>query len=300
MKTRFIILALLICLLATCLPMPVDASVSDAASLGRVDTGVDPYNARYYDPELGRFISPDTIVQDPSNPQTLNRYSYVLNNPLKFTDPSGHFLWVPFLISAALMTINVAGTAWDIYEISQDPTSAANWTLFAVGLIDPTEAGKALRYLDEAADVAKGLTATDLRYMEQMRPYVQRVEEETQVAIKMLQSGGDGGTAWGRNYQRQLASGVPHEQLAKEYGNAIHQIASNALEVDPLFKKNVWINQKSLIGLQSSKRRPLRPDFQVKLGDGMWGIIDITTVKQAGKITNYADPRSPYVFNVLY
>jgi len=35
-------------------------------------------------------ISPDTIAQNPANPQTLNRYSYCLNNPLKYTDPSGH------------------------------------------------------------------------------------------------------------------------------------------------------------------------------------------------------------------
>ena len=48
------------------------------------------YNARYYDPTLGRFISPDTIVTSPANPQSLNRYAYVLNNPLRYTDPTGH------------------------------------------------------------------------------------------------------------------------------------------------------------------------------------------------------------------
>jgi RHS repeat-associated protein len=54
------------------------------------ETGLYYYNARYYDPELGRFIQPDTIIPDLSNPQTFNRYSYVYNNPLKFTDPTGH------------------------------------------------------------------------------------------------------------------------------------------------------------------------------------------------------------------
>jgi RHS repeat-associated protein len=53
-------------------------------------TGLYDYGARYYDPALGRFISPDTIVPDPGNPQALNRYTYVLNNPLLYTDPSGH------------------------------------------------------------------------------------------------------------------------------------------------------------------------------------------------------------------
>jgi RHS repeat-associated protein len=52
-------------------------------------TGLYYYGARYYDPTIGRFISPDTVVQNPGNPQTLNRYSYVVNNPLKYTDPTG-------------------------------------------------------------------------------------------------------------------------------------------------------------------------------------------------------------------
>jgi len=54
------------------------------------ETGLYYYNARYYDPQLGRFIQPDTIVPGASNPQNLNRYSYVNNNPLNSTDPNGH------------------------------------------------------------------------------------------------------------------------------------------------------------------------------------------------------------------
>jgi len=55
-------------------------------------TGLYYYGARYYDPVIGRFISADTLVQNPANPQSLNRYSYVANNPLKYTDPSGHYV----------------------------------------------------------------------------------------------------------------------------------------------------------------------------------------------------------------
>jgi RHS repeat-associated protein len=53
-------------------------------------TGLMFYQARYYDPLIGRFISPDSLVPDPSDPQDLNRYSYVSNNPATNTDPSGH------------------------------------------------------------------------------------------------------------------------------------------------------------------------------------------------------------------
>lgn len=53
-------------------------------------TGLYFYNARYYDPVLGRFISADTIIPNPLNPQALNRYSYVTNNPLNYNDPYGY------------------------------------------------------------------------------------------------------------------------------------------------------------------------------------------------------------------
>ncbi len=54
--------------------------------------GVIQMNGRVYDPRLGRFLQADPFVQAPRNAQNLNRYSYVLNNPLSYTDPSGFFL----------------------------------------------------------------------------------------------------------------------------------------------------------------------------------------------------------------
>ena len=48
------------------------------------------YIARNYDPAIGRFVQPDTIVPNPANPQSWNRYSYVMNNPIMYSDPSGH------------------------------------------------------------------------------------------------------------------------------------------------------------------------------------------------------------------
>jgi RHS repeat-associated protein len=46
--------------------------------------------ARNYDPEIGRFITADTVVPDPLSSQDHNRYSYAVNNPLKYTDPTGN------------------------------------------------------------------------------------------------------------------------------------------------------------------------------------------------------------------
>jgi RHS repeat-associated protein len=48
------------------------------------------FNARYMSPALGRFVSADSIVPGAGEPQAFNRYAFVLNNPLKYTDPTGH------------------------------------------------------------------------------------------------------------------------------------------------------------------------------------------------------------------
>jgi RHS repeat-associated protein len=58
----------------------------------RSDAGIGllDFKARAYSPTLGRFISADSIVPGAGNPQKFNRYTFVLNNPLKYTDPTGH------------------------------------------------------------------------------------------------------------------------------------------------------------------------------------------------------------------
>jgi len=67
-------------------------------------------NGRVYDPLLGRFLSPDNFVQQPDNSQNFNRYSYCLNNPLKYTDPDGE--WIHIVIGAVVGgVINVVSKA---------------------------------------------------------------------------------------------------------------------------------------------------------------------------------------------
>lgn len=71
-------------------------------------TGLILFPARAYDPQLGRFLQPDPFVQEPSDPQTLNRYAYVRNNPVNFVDPSGYFAWFAFLVAAIAAVFVVA------------------------------------------------------------------------------------------------------------------------------------------------------------------------------------------------
>jgi RHS repeat-associated protein len=48
------------------------------------------YGARWVDPYLNRFLSPDDIIPDPTNPIDFDRYAFVRNNPVNYSDPSGH------------------------------------------------------------------------------------------------------------------------------------------------------------------------------------------------------------------
>jgi len=70
--------------------MPTD--VGFTGQRADASTGLMFYNARYYSPVIGRFISADTIVPGAGDPQALNRFSYALNNPLKYIDPTGHMV----------------------------------------------------------------------------------------------------------------------------------------------------------------------------------------------------------------
>src|SRR5690606_22798784 len=54
------------------------------------DFGLVHMNGRVYDPVIGRFLSADSFVDGVTDSQGFNRYSYVGNNPLGFTDPSGN------------------------------------------------------------------------------------------------------------------------------------------------------------------------------------------------------------------
>ncbi len=59
-------------------------------------------NGRLYDPSVRRFLGPDNFIQDPYNTQNFNRYSYVLNSPLVYTDPSGESILGAIIIGIAV------------------------------------------------------------------------------------------------------------------------------------------------------------------------------------------------------
>ncbi|OGO31775.1 MAG: hypothetical protein A2136_03665 [Chloroflexi bacterium RBG_16_54_11] len=77
------------------------------------------YGARWYDAYLNRWIQPDAIIPDPNNSQSYDRYVYAFNNPVKYTDPSGHISWIALIIlGAAGLTAGAGYVAFDILSVA--------------------------------------------------------------------------------------------------------------------------------------------------------------------------------------
>jgi len=93
-------------------------------------------NGRVYDPLLGRMLSPDNFVQAPNNSQGFNRYSYCMNNPLIYTDPSGEFFWMPVIICAVIGAYMGGTNANNDYNPANwDFSSGKTWGYMAGGAI---------------------------------------------------------------------------------------------------------------------------------------------------------------------
>jgi len=109
------------------------------------------YGARWYDPVVGRFLQPDTTVPNPGNPQSLNRYTYVYNNPLRYQDPTGHFAWIPIGAAGGA----VGGAIYGYYlEVSENLSQGKNLGQALTTNIDP---GKILFWTGTGALLGSGV-----------------------------------------------------------------------------------------------------------------------------------------------
>ena len=91
-------------------------------------------NGRMYDPRLARFLSPDPFIQAPDFTQSYNRYSYVWNNPLKYTDPSGYMVHMEFAHNHTGGGAPSAGympPPWPGYQGADGFGGPVHWSVFA-------------------------------------------------------------------------------------------------------------------------------------------------------------------------
>jgi RHS repeat-associated protein len=121
------------------------------------ETGLNYYNFRYYDSHIRRFIQPDDIIQNVYNPQDLNRYSYVRNNPLRYTDPSGHALWIP----AAIVVGGGLVGGYDAYSEFVYANPNSTWQQ----RVKATAGGVALGSVGAAAALYLGAGGVAARYI---------------------------------------------------------------------------------------------------------------------------------------
>ena len=130
------------------------------------ETGLYYYGARYYDATIGRFISADSVSPDIFNPQTFNRYSYTINNPLRYNDPTGQWFETAIDIGSLIFSINefVREPSWEnfAYVVADVATTILPFAC-AGGTIargirhgdDVVDTVKALRHADDIIDPAR-------------------------------------------------------------------------------------------------------------------------------------------------
>ncbi|ETA66626.1 RHS repeat-associated core domain [Methanolobus tindarius DSM 2278] len=134
------------------------------------DTELMYYGARYYSPEYRIFVQPDTMLPDPYNPQALNRYSYTLNNPVKYTDPSGHYVESAIDIAFIAMDLNdirtgnadkwtYIGLATDVVCLALPGATGGRLAVKAVeeGVTHADNVGDLFHLMDKTLDAEKKL-----------------------------------------------------------------------------------------------------------------------------------------------
>ncbi len=106
-------------------------------------------NGRLYDPMVHRFLQPDNNIQDPYNTQNYNRYSYVMNNPTKFTDPTGEF-W-SFVVSA-LFSAYKAGFEASGGQLNPFKWDSTTWINAGLGAAGSAASTASTNYLNAYID----------------------------------------------------------------------------------------------------------------------------------------------------
>lgn len=191
--------------------------------------GIIHMNGRIYDPLIGRFLQADPFVQDVYNSQSLNRYSYVLNNPMTFTDPTGYWghreqAWLRTIIAIAL-SVWTGGESLLAIEAG-DWGAAAAWA-FAGGF-----ASGAVQSGNGKGALVGGLTAlafvgVNYMYASSGGALLSGSSATERYAVQALTAGAAGGVLATMQGQR-FGSGF----LSAGLGSALNPVVSTASDND--------------------------------------------------------------------
>jgi RHS repeat-associated protein len=193
----------------------------DLGNLSSAADDLDYMHARFYNPQTGRFLSTDPTLASASRqvPQSWNRYTYVRDNPLRFTDPSGRIVDVVLDVGFILYDfVDIAITIAKDEEVSGTQVGALGADLAAAVVPFATGAGAVVRAagkVDEAADVARAAAA----------PHGSRRTQLSNAAFQPVRSQSaviNGRTFTGHALDQMQNRGIPLSvvQNALEHGTA--------------------------------------------------------------------------------
>jgi hypothetical protein len=201
--------------------------------------------ARLYEPYINHWIQPDPIVPNYADPQTLNRYSYVVNNPLRYVDPSGHNFWD---------VVDVIFWAISVYEFVQEPTLANA----AFALLDTASLAPIVPSLGYVRHGAKATSLTDeivefvARYGDEAYDFARIAHKRGALTLlSKLLSASD-----------EIAQGAARFELeyALEFSDEIVEIGRKlpgGSEIDFVTRGNTYVNVKKF----DSTKRFYQMDF---------------------------------------
>ena len=193
------------------------------------ETGTIYLRARYYDPEIGRFISRDTVIGTANDPLSLNLYTYCHNNPVSGKDSTGHFLDTFF---------DAASLAFDIVSFCIEPTpmGAVDILTDVVGLVTPGVPSAGLKVGVHAAETAyDAYKAVDTAHdLSKAADVAITVSKKGDTVLELADAAKDAKKAssiadGAKSSSKVLTSGKPHQ---------IHHFATNkSKKYTPQFEK---------------------------------------------------------------
>ena len=243
-------------------------------------------NARLYDPVLGRILQSNTMIPDTRDPLAYNRYIYVKNNPLKYTDPTGHFGmivagFVLLTISATTddpdvaMVTGIAGMALIGYGLGPAGMGLTAWQSGAI--VGGTNA--AIQSGGDTEAIARGAAAGAL--MGGVSDYYGDSYTLGRVGASTV-AGGTASTIMGGNFEDGATFAFTTSSMAYLYNKTSTQISQ---ETDQPYNKegkpHLWADEHNDVG------RQLTPDEIEKIqNDSMkapWQTDESNFMKTAGK-----------------
>ena len=207
-------------------------------------TGLYDYEARQYDAALGRFISADTATPNYNDPQSLNRYSYCQNNPVKYIDPTGHFA----------TPVDIAFMAMDFGFFLKDPT-LMNATFLAIDAIPMVPSAAGL--------VARGIKA-EMRVAQMARQASEVAKAEKRVTVigrlNAKPSYIDVAKKQGANYLKIQKNGTWSMKMNDEFISSVAARGDDVMIGTPIGDKPSVLRREI--------KQLLRKDYQVTRKEG--------------------------------